>query len=196
MLRGSRRYAAMGGAMGDKEEGGLAGLLGKAEKWLSEQGVTKEDLEKARADHDRREAEEAEEDRAEERADRSAGVGASRVTLHGAVNGTIDSGLAAKGEQDGDQLVVTVESVDPVPVDGGTFTGFTFAIPSYTGPGTYDLGTSDQPGLMYELWLDESSEGFFWAREYGPGIVEVSDGGSRMEVRFAYRDPGGHQVDL
>jgi hypothetical protein len=182
--------------MGGKDEGGLAGILGKAEKWLKQQGVTKEDLEKAKADSELREAEEAEEDRAEERAERSAGVGQSRVTLRGAVNGTIDSGLAAKSEEDGDLLVVTVEPVDPVPVEGGSFVGFTFAVPGYTGPGTYDLGTADQPGLMYELWLEPMEEGFFWAREYGPGIVEVSDGGSKMEVRFVYRDPGGKQVDL
>jgi hypothetical protein len=118
------------------------------------------------------------------------------VTLRGRVNGTVDSGLAASTERDGDQLVVTVEPVDPVSLDGGTFAGFTFAIPDYTGPGTYDLGTEDRPGLLYELYLDGAEEGYFWAREYGPGIVTVSDGGTTMEARFAFRDPGSNQIDL
>jgi hypothetical protein len=182
--------------VGDKDEGGFAGLLGKAQKWLSDQGVTKEDLEKAKADAEAREVEQAETRQAEERAHRSAAVGDTQVTLRGAVNGTVGSGLAAKTEQDGDQLVVTVEPVDPVSLDGGAFAGFTFAIPRYSGPGTYDLGTSDQPGMLYELWLEPAAEGFFWAREYGPGVVTVSDGGNAMEVHFVYRDPGGSQVDL
>jgi hypothetical protein len=182
--------------MGDKDQGGLAGLFGKAEKWLRQQGVTHEDLEKAKADREALDAQEAAEKQAGERLDRSTRAGDSTVTLRGAVNGTVDSGLAAKVEQEDDQLVVTVEAVDPVPVEGGAFAGFTFAIPSYTGPGTYDLGTSDQSGLMYELWLEPAEEGFFWAREYGPGIVTVSDGGKTMQVHFVYQDPSSKKVDL
>jgi hypothetical protein len=182
--------------MGDKDEGGLASLLGKAEQWLKDQGVTKEALEKAKADNERWESEEAQEKQVKQRADRSARAGDSRVTLKGAVNGTVDSGLSAQTEEDGDQLVVTVEPVDPVSLAGGTFAGFTFAIPGYSGDGTYDLGTADLSGMMYELWLEGSDEGFFWAPEYGPGIVNVSTGGTTMEVHFVFRDPGSNQVDL
>ena len=182
--------------MGEKGEGGLTSFLGKAEKWLEDQGVTKEALEKAKADSEAREAEEAETRQAEERADRSEHVGDSRVTLRGMVKGSIDTGLSAKTEEDGDLLIVTVESVDPVSVEGGTFTGFTFAIPGYHGAGTYDLGTAEQPGLPYELWMQESQEGFFWTREYGPGVVTVEADGKTMQVSFVFRDPGSNQIDL
>ena len=89
-----------------------------------------------------------------------------------------------------------METVDPVPLDGGTFVGFTFAIPNHSGPATYDLGTTDPSAMMYELWLGGDGEGFFWAPEYGPGIVTVSAAGKTMEVHFVFQDPGSHKVDL
>jgi hypothetical protein len=174
----------------------LTSFLGKAEKWLEDQGVTKEALQKAKADSEAMETEQAEQQEAEQRDQRSAHVGESRVTLRGTVKGTIDSGLSAHSEMDGDQLFVTVESVDPVALEGGTFTGFTFAIPGYHGLGTYDLSMMDLPGSSYELWIQESQEGFFWAREYGHGTVTVEADGTTMQAAFAFRDPGGNQVDL
>jgi hypothetical protein len=171
-------------------------FLGKAGKWLEDQGVTKETLEKAKADSEAMEAQQAEAREAEQREQRSAHVGTSRVTLSGMVKGTIDAALSVQTEKDGDQLFVTVESVDPVPLEAGTFTGFTFAVPDYHGTGTYDLGTSDLSGMTYELSIQESQEGFFWAPEYGPGTVKVEDGGTTMQVAFVYRDPGSHQIDL
>jgi hypothetical protein len=180
--------------MSDKDEGGLSSLLGKAEKWLEKQGVTKEDLEKARADHDAREADEAEDRDAGERADRASSAGDSRVTLRGEVNGVVESGLAARTERDDDVLIVTVEPVDPVPLTGGTFAGFTFSVPA--GPGTHDLGTTDVSSMQYELWLAESQEGYFWAPEYGPGIVTTSGDGKTMDVQFVYQDPGSHRIEL
>jgi hypothetical protein len=180
--------------MGDREGGGLAGLFGKAEKWLREQGVTKEAMEKAKADREARDAQAATEHQAEVRADRSTRAGDSSVTLRGAVNGTVDSGLSVKTEQEGDQLIVTVEPVDPVAMGGRTFAGYTFAVPN-TGPGTYDLGAAEPSSMMYELWLG-SEEGFFWAPEYGPGVVTVAEDGKSMQVHFVFQDPGSNRVDL
>jgi hypothetical protein len=182
--------------MSDKDEGGLSSLLGKAEKWLEDQGVTKEALEKARAGHDAREADEAEDREAGERADRASSVGDSRVTLRGAVNGTVESGLAARGERDDEMLTVTVEPVDPVPLAGGTFAGFTFSVPAGAGPGTHDLGTTDVSSMQYELWLAEAQEGYFWAPEYGPGIVTISGDGKTLDVQFVFQDPGSHRIEL
>lgn len=182
--------------MGDKGGEGLMSFLGKAEKWLEDQGVTKEALEKAKADSEAREADQAAAHEAQEHENRAAHAGDSQVTLRGMVSGSIASGLSVQTEQDGDQLFVTVESVDPVPLDGGTFTGFTFAIPGYHGAGHYDLGTSDQPGLTYELWIQESQEGFFWAPEYGPGFVNVEADAKTMAVSLVFRDPGDNQIDL
>jgi hypothetical protein len=183
--------------MGEKDEGGgFAGLLGKAEQWLKDQGVTHEELEKAKARQEAWDAQGAAEDKAEQRADRSARVGDSRVTLTGTVNATVDSGLAAQTEREGDQLFITVEAVDPIPVEGGTFAGFSYGIPGYTGPGTYDLGTADLSGLTYELMLDRGGEGFYWAPEYGPGIVTVSSDEKTMDVHFVFQDPGSNKVDL
>jgi hypothetical protein len=182
--------------MSEKDEGGLSSLFGKAGKWLKDQGITKEALEKAKADHDAREADEAEDRSAGERADRASGVGDSRVTLRGAVNGAVESGLAARTERDDDALYVTVEPVDPVPLAGGTFAGFTFAVPAGAGPGTHDLGTTDVSSMQYELWLAEAQEGYFWAPEYGPGIVTIFADGKTMDVQFAYQDPGSHRIEL
>jgi hypothetical protein len=182
--------------MSDKEEGGLFSLLGKAEKWLEDQGVTKEALEKAKADHDAHAAAEAVDKEAGERADRASRAGESRVTLSGVVTGTVGSGLAARAEREDDVLIVTVEPVEPVPLTGGTFAGFTFAVPAAAGPGTHDLGTTDVSSMQYELWLKESQEGYFWAPEYGPGIVTISADGKTMDVHFVYQDPGSHRIDL
>src|SRR5213593_2486965 len=180
--------------MGDKDEGGLSSLLGKAEKWLEDQGVTKEALEKAKADHDAQEADEAEDREAGERADRASNVGGSRVTLRGAVDAAVESGLAARSERQDDVLVVTVEPVDPVPLAGGTFAGFTFGLPAGAGPGTHDLGTTEVSSMQYELWLEEAQEGYFWAPEYGPGIVTISGDGKTMDVHFVYQDPGSNRI--
>jgi hypothetical protein len=182
--------------MSDKDEGGFSSLLGKAEKWLEDQGVTKEDLEKAKADHDAQEAHDAEDRQAGERADRASSVGDSRVTLRGAVNGAVASGLAVRTEREDDALAVTVEPVDPVPLAGGTFAGFTFAVPAGAGPGTHDLGTTDVSSMQYELWLVEAQEGYFWTPEYGPGIVTISGDGKTMDVQFVYQDPGSNRIEL
>jgi hypothetical protein len=186
----------LGGAMSDRDEGGLSSLLGKAEKWLEDQGVTKEALEKAKADHDAQEAGEAQARMAGERAGRAAGVGDSRVTLRGAVNGVVESGLAARAERQDDVLSITVEPVDPVPLAGGTFAGFTFGVPAGAGPGTHDLGATDVSSMQYELWLEEAQEGYFWAPEYGPGIVTISADGKTMDVQFVYQDPGSNRIEL
>jgi hypothetical protein len=182
--------------MSDSGDGGLSSLLGKAEKWLEDQGVTKEALEKAKADHEAREAEEADDREAGERADRASNAGGSRVTLRGAVTGVVESGLAARTERDDEFLTVTVEPVDPVPLAGGTFAGFTFAVPAGAGPGTHDLGTADVSSMSFELWVSEAQEGYFWAPEYGPGVVTISGDGKTMEVQFVYQDPGSHRIEL
>jgi hypothetical protein len=186
-----------GDAVGDKDGGGLGALFQKAEKWLRDQGVTKEDLAKAKADSERWEAEAAEARDTEAREDRQRRAGTSHVTLRGVVEGTADSGLAVQTEREGGSLSVTVECVDPVPLRGGSFVGLSFVIPRYTGPGTYDLGTMDVTGQIYELSLDGvDSEGFYWAPDYGPGVVTVSAGEASADVRFTYQDPGSNRIEL
>jgi hypothetical protein len=186
-----------------EEGGGLGSLFGKAKKWLSDQGITdedlakaKEDMTKAKADQERWEAEAAAEKDADARADREARAGTSHVTLRGAVTGSVGQGMAVQTDQEDEALFVTVECVDPVPLDGGSFAGLNFGIPQYKGPGTYDLSTMDVTGLTYELLLDGVDEGFFWAPEYGQGVVTVSTGGSTAEVRFAFQDPGSRRIEL
>lgn len=189
--------------MGNQTDGGLGALFGKAKKWLSAQGVTdedlakaKEDLAKAKADSERLEADKVADREARARESRAARTGGSHVTLRGAVTGTVDKGLAVQTERDGGSLFVTVECVDPVPLSGGNLAGLSFAIPEYTGSGTYDLSTMDVSGQVYELMLDPAEEGFFWAPEYGPGVVTVSDGESTADIRFVYQDPGSHRTEL
>lgn len=183
--------------MGDKEEGGMmGGLLGKAEKWLEDQGVTHGDLEKYEQDTERAEAERTAEKEAEAKEDRVARAGSSKVTLSGTVSGTVDSGMAVTKERDGETLFVTVECVDPVPLKGGNFGGLSFVIPKYSGAGTYDLAKMDTGAQTYELLIVPVEEGFYWTAEYGPGVVKVASGEGSAEVRFAYRDPGSNQIDL
>lgn len=181
--------------MGEQGEGGFGGLLDKANKWLKKQGVTKEELAKGKADQEGWEAERVETRDAKAREDREAHVGSSHVTLSGQVEGSVDKGLSVQTEQGEGTLYVTVECVDPVPLKGGSFVGLSFAIPGYTGAGAYDLSTKDLTGLTFELMLEPAEEGFFWAPEYGPGMVTVAAGGS-AEVHFVYKDPGSNQVEL
>jgi hypothetical protein len=188
--------------MGD-EGGGLGSLFGKAKKWLADQGVTdedlakaKEDMAKAKADSERWESEAAADKEAEARKDREARVGGSHVTLRGAVTGTVGQGLAVQTEREEGLLSVAIECVDPIPLNGGSFAGLTFVIPQYRGPGTYDLGTMDLTGQIYELLLDGVEEGYFWAPEYGPGVVTVSAGEATADVRFVYQDPGSNRIEL
>src|SRR5262245_62022851 len=96
--------------MGDKGGEGLMSFLGKTEKWLEDQGGTKEAVAKAKADSEAREEAQAAEREAQQHDNRAAHAGDSQVTLRGMVNGSIASGLSVQTEQDGDQLFVTVES--------------------------------------------------------------------------------------
>jgi hypothetical protein len=182
--------------MGEKDEGGLGSFLGKAEKWLRDQGVTHEALEEAKANRERWDTEEAAAREAKERAARETRVGYSRVTLRGMVSGTVDAGLAVETGRDEGSLMLKVESVDPVPLQGGTFIGFSLTVPNYRGPGTYDLATVDVTGNIYELSLQDEEEGFYWSAEYGPGIVKVSADETEAEVSFVYQDPGGRRAEL
>lgn len=182
--------------MGEKDEGGLSSLFGKVNKWLSDQGVTKEDLEKAKADRERWDAEEAAAKESDARQDRTARTGDSHVALRGKVEGTVDAGLAVQTERDAGSLLVTVEPVDPVPLRGGSFAGLTFAVPNYTGPGTYDLSTVDVGSQIYELMLDPAEEGFYWSAPYGPGVVKVSADEATADIRFTYQEPGSNRIEL
>jgi hypothetical protein len=182
--------------MGEDKGGGLGGFLEKANQWLKDQGVSHEDLEKAKAQQEQWEAEATQERDETAHADRQARAGDSTVTLTGFVSGTVDHGMAVTTEKEDGVLFVNVEAVDPVPLNGGGFVGFSFSLPGYHGAGTYDLATLDTSGQTYELMLDSAEEGFYWAAEYGPGIVTVAEGEATADVRFTYNDPGSHEIKL
>ena len=189
--------------MAEGEEGGLGSLFKKAGKWLGEHGVTEEDLAKAKEDmagakvqSDRMEAEAEEARTTEARDDRQRRAGGSRLTLAGAIEGTVDSGLSVQIERDDGSLLVSVEAVDPIPLRGGRLIGLSFGIPAYAGPGTYDLASADLSGQVYELSFDDVDEGFFWAPEYGPGVVTVSAGEASADIHFVYQDPGSRRIEL
>jgi hypothetical protein len=182
--------------MGEKDGGGLGGFLQKANQWLKDQGVTHEDLEKAKAQQEQWEAEATEQRDEAAHADREAKAGDSKVTLTGVVSGTVDHGMAVTTDNQDGVLFVNVDTVDPVPLTGGGFLGFSFSIPGYHGAGTYDLAKLDTSGQTFELMLDNAEEGFYWAAEYGPGIVTVAAGEATADVQFTYNDPGSHEVKL
>jgi hypothetical protein len=186
--------------MGD---GGLGSLFQKAGKWLSDHGVTKEDLDKAKEDAAKAKVEQerinAEQEQAKETAaheDRAQRAGSSTVTLTGAIEGTAGAGLSVTKETGDGALSITVEAVDPIPLTGGNLTGLTFSIPKYAGAGRYDLGTMDVSGYFYELSFENVDEGFFWAAEYGPGIVTVAAGEGSADIQFVYQDPGDRRIEL
>jgi hypothetical protein len=182
--------------MGENEGGGLSGFLQKANQWLKDQGVTHEELEKAKAQQEQWDADAAQQREETEHADRQARAGDSTVTLTGLVSGTVDHGMAVTTETDEGILMVNVDTVDPVPLTGGGFLGFTFSIPGYHGAGTYDLAKIDTGSQTYELMLDNAEEGFYWAAEYGPGVVTVSADGGTADVQFTYHDPGSREIQL
>jgi hypothetical protein len=50
--------------------------------------------------------------------------------------------------------------------------------------------------MQFELWLEEAQEGYYWAPEYGPGIVTISGDEKTMDVQFVYQDPGSNRIEL
>lgn len=208
--------------MGTKDEG-LGSLFGMAKKWLKNEVGTDPDANEGavddmkreasrqrdaavvdaimpegmkQADRDARKAQELAAKEAEARKGRVATVGGSHLTLHGTLDGSIDSGLSVKTERADGTLLITVAPVDPAPLQGGSFAGTSFAVAGYTGPGTYDLGEPDDP-LVFELLVDGvESEGFFWSPSYGPGVVTVSADEATADVNFVYEDPGSNRIEL
>ena len=119
-----------------------------------------------------------------ERNERLSRVTTSAVSLSGAVTGVAE-GLAVESyaSEDTGSLHVTVECVDPVPMQGGTFVGFLFTIPGYTGDGSYPLVDHDEfDALQYELYLVEENEGWAFHPSYGPGTIVVTDGSADVQL--------------
>jgi hypothetical protein len=122
---------------------------------------------------------------ARDRADREARAGASSVELTGHVTGDAALLAVSTTSYDGsDSIHVHVEAIDPVPMKGGTFVGFTFAIPGH-GDGTYELVVSDDfDGSWYELYDADAAKGWYFDPSYGPGTIVVADGVADVLLTF------------
>lgn len=210
--------------MTDEEKPGLGSLFGKAKKWLENEVKRSGDREEQEGiEQDmRQEAEQMRDDAiveailpglqerktaaaaAKEAADRedrvSRVVEGSRLTLQGTVEGTVESGLAVKVDREDGWLVVNVDTVDPVPLQGGTFTGLGFAVPLYTGPGRYDLANAESvEGMdftLFMLGLAEDNEGYLWHPTYGAGVVTVREGETAAEIQFVYKTAGAERIEV
>jgi hypothetical protein len=133
-----------------------------------------------------------------DRESRAAG-GGTHLVLAGEVSATLDSGLAVDVDREDGALWVNIEPVDPIEVQGGTFTGIGFGVPQYHGPGSYDIATVPENEVDYTLFtiaMGDQSEGYLWHPSYGPGTVTVSPDESSADIHFLYQSPGGGQVDV
>jgi hypothetical protein len=131
----------------------------------------------------------------EHRAERLARSGESSVELSGYVTGSA-AALAVEpyASEETGSLHVTVEAVDPVPMQGGTFVGFLFTIPGYDGDGTYSLVDDDIDGSQYELFLAEENEGWGFHPTHGPGTIVVTDG--IADVQLTIGSSGSDLIQL
>jgi hypothetical protein len=118
-----------------------------------------------------------------DRARRAASVvPGSSIDLSGAVNGRVEDLAVDITPGDGERtLLVLMETVDPVSLDGGELSAAGFAIADFNGDGTYPLVEyieSLDPGAHHVVLGggDGESDWFYWAEEYGPAGAVVGDG--------------------
>jgi hypothetical protein len=131
----------------------------------------------------------------EERASR----GGTRLVLTGEVSGTLEGNLAVDVDREDGAIWVNIEPVDPIDLQGGTFTGLGFGVPRYTGPGSYDIASVPEEEMDYTLFtiaMGDQSEGYLWHPSYGPGTVTVSADEAAADIHFLYQSPGGGTVDV
>jgi hypothetical protein len=131
---------------------------------------------------------------------------ALRLTLAGAVSGTMAAEVPAeidRPSEAGEPLVVVLEPLEAEPIGGRAFLGFQFAVPAYAGPGRYDLAATgagdawlDWDPLWFQLWIDQTDEGYFWSPEVGPGSVEIAGDGRTVRTRFRMEGASGGAIDL
>jgi hypothetical protein len=124
-----------------------------------------------------------------------------RLSLTGAISGSLEVEVPAdviRPGEAGDPLLVVLESLEPEPLGGHTFLGVQFAVPSFTGPGRYDLAAmgQEEPALdwdplWFQLWIDQTDEPFFWSPGVGPGTIDVAADGRTLRARFKMQGAAG-----
>jgi hypothetical protein len=149
-----------------------------------------------------RKAEEARRRRAEHEARPRA---ESRLSFSGDLTGQIETALptvVTRPETADEALTVELSPLDPIPAGTRSFRGVQFAIPGYSGPGTYDLSAlyarngDDWDPFWFQLWLESDDEPFYWVPDYGPASIVVDTDGRTLRLRMPMQDAGGTHLDV
>ncbi len=117
----------------------------------------------------------------------------SWLQLGGEMSGRVD-GLAIRREDWSERELITLESIDPVHVSGGTFEALSFVVMKDLAVGQHDLAQGYDNGEGYELWAG-GQEPYQWCPDYGVGLVARDPDGS-LRFAFAMMDSGSARVDV
>lgn len=128
------------------------------------------------------------------------------LRLSGDVNGELNAELPADMDWPGEAGAAVTAELTPLgseAIAGRPFRALLFAIPSYAGPGNYDLarmgagnGADDWEPLWFQLVLDSEDEPFYWTPGSGPASVAVEPGERTLQVRMQMSNASGEEVAL
>jgi hypothetical protein len=123
----------------------------------------------------------------------------SSIELNGHVSGRIDDvSVELTPDDEYGTLLVLMEPVDGVQLQGGEVVAAGFAISGFHGEGTYQLDgyiESLDPGVHHvALAGDSDTSWFYWSEEYGPGVAVVTNG--LIETSLVCQNAASEQITV
>lgn len=119
----------------------------------------------------------------------------------GAFQGQIPT-VVDRPSQPGEAMTVDLSPLEPVAVGDRSWRGFVFAVPHYTGAGTYDLTDlariweADWDPFWFQLWFESDDEPFYWVADYGAATIVVEPGERTLRVQMPMEDAGSHRIQV
>jgi hypothetical protein len=124
------------------------------------------------------------------------------LTLRGDVSGTLETEIPIRIDMPSepcDAMTIDLEPLEPLPIGGHTFLGLLFAVPEFSGTGSYDLTTIEErlqldswDPLWFQLTLDTTDDGLYWSPDYGNGAVTVTDTTIHLQMPMS----NGNGIDV
>lgn len=154
-------------------------------------------IERQEANRERAEAEGRDRARAEREA---AVLPGSSVEVRGAVTGRVtDLAVTLTADDEERTLLVLLETVDPIALDGAALSAAGFALTDFHGDGDYPLVPyieSLDPGVHHVVFNegDGDTDWFYWTEEYGPATATV--GGGMIDVTMPCHNAASQQLTL
>jgi len=127
------------------------------------------------------------------------------LSFRGGVQGELRQDVPVRVTRPGEfdsSLLVELEALDPIAIDGRAFKSMVFAIPNFAGAGRYDLAAiANGPDdiidyTQYGLMISDHEEGYYWSPDYGPALFEVDQDQRTIRIEMAFEDSGSVHIDL